>query len=243
MRFWIFTVLFGLIFWTSPINVAKASEISEFHKQVSIANNFYRESQFYLRTGNPAIAGFNLTDLQTQWDLILNTYLKTPPGLYADDINWRQSLTKISKQISLGITATDSGDLKKAALEIKPIRKLLVDLRRRNGVFIFSDCIYEANQAFAELFKYRASKPDYSKPDKIDEIRQKLANTIFWYKRCGETAPEQIKNNAQYKRLIDGALESFDLMWIAIREKNHIRLVSNLQGVASFNRLLYLQFG
>jgi len=243
MRFWILTVLFGLFFWLSPINMLKASEVREFHKQLSIANNFYRESQFYLRTGNPAIAGFNLVDLQSQWDLISNTYLKNPPGLYADDKNWIKSLTEVSEHIGRGLTATDAGDLKQAALEIKPIRKLLVDLRRRNGIFIFSDCIYEANQAFAELFKYRGNKPDYSNPNQVDEIRQKLANTIFWYKRCGETAPEKIKNDAQYKRLTEGALDSFDLMWIAIREQNHTRLVSNLQGVASFNRLLYLQFG
>jgi len=243
VRIWILALLTGFsVFMIQPHPVA-ASEFRDFQKQMNVANNLYKETQFYLRTGNPAIAGFNLLDLQTQWGKIVNRFQKNPPGLYAEDKKFATTLTEISRRIDRGLKLTDAGDLKKAATEISPARKLMVDLRRRNDLFIFSDCIYEANMAFAELFKYRANKPDYSNPAQVDEIRQKNAVTIFWYKRCSETAPEKISNDPQFRRLIDGALESFDLIWIAIREKDHARLVSNLQGVASFNRLLYLQFG
>jgi len=222
---------------------SKAAPVHDFHKAVADAYANYREATFYMHTGNAMVASFGLQDMNDKWLTILTRFAKSPPGIYANDASWEASLKEISARLQDGIKATDAGDLELATKHIKPIRKILSDLRSRNGVFLFSDRVDRANAAMQAIWTFRHNPPDFSNPDNINDLRRKTALMTYWYERCRDTASEEVKNDPQFRRLVDLTLHSLGLMWDAIEEKNSRRVINILREMISSDDLLYLHFG
>lgn len=222
---------------------AQGADIHDFNEGVSEANKAYREAMFYLRTGNPAVASFEVEKFDERWKAVVKRFADNSPDVFSKDPSWRKTLQKISEKTSMGLKAAIDGDAKAAKKHLKPIRKILSDLRRRNGIFIFSDCIDQANAAFNKLDKYRRKPPDFDSAKELDPLRQKLSITIFWYKRCRDTAPPAIAANPEFKRLIKTSLKSLSRIWVAIAKKDKKILTSNLAGISSSDKILYLRFG
>lgn len=222
---------------------SKAAPVHDFHSAVADAYAPYREASFYLRTGNPMVASFGLQDMNDKWSAIIKKFAKSPPGIYAADTSWESSLIEIGKRIQDGLAATDAGDLKAAQQNIAPVRKILSDLRARNGVFLFSDRVDRANAAMEAIWTFRHNPPDFSNPDEVNDLRQKTTLMTYWYERCRDTATPQVKNDPQFKRLVDKTLYSLGRMWVAIGEKNQLSVINILREMRSSDRLLYLHFG
>ncbi len=220
-----------------------AAPVHDFHAAVADAYTHYREAGFYLRTGNPMVASFGLQDMSDKWQAIIKSFAKSPPGIYANDKSWESTLTKIGKHVQDGLKATEAGDLEAAQKYIVPVRGILSNLRARNGVFLFSDRVDRANAAMEDIWKFRHNPPDFSKPDEVNELRQKTTLMTYWYERCRDTASDQVKNDPQFRRLVDRTLYSLGRMWVAIEEKNQLSVINILREMRSSDRLLYLQFG
>ena len=73
-------------------------------------------------------------------------------------------------------------------------------------------------------------------------MRQDLAETIYWYRRCQRDAPDAVRGNEQFTRLMETSLQSLGLIWEAARNGNARRVINILREVRSADRLLYLQF-
>jgi len=239
-------ILFALLIFTYVglgSLAVKAAPVHDFHKAVADAYGNYREARYYLRTGNAMVAALGLQDMNDKWQDIVNRFGKSPPDIYANDPTWESTLTDIAKRIQGGIAALDAGDTDTAKKQIEPVRAILSDLRARNGLFLFSDRIDRANAAMQAIWVFRRNPPDFSNPANINDLRRKTTLMAYWYERCRDTAPESIRNNPQFKRLIDQSLYSLGLMWDAIEEKNPKRVVNILRELISSDDLLYLQFG
>ncbi|MEK9726272.1 MAG: hypothetical protein VW405_22675, partial [Rhodospirillaceae bacterium] len=124
-----------------------------------------------------------------------------------------------------------------------PIRQALVDLRRRNGLFLFADYVEEANRAMDALFEYRRKTIDFANLEEVRTLLRRTAVTADWYRRCMEAAPEAYQQSVEFKRLIDVSLASLSLIWEAARERNQRRVINILRELRSSDRLLYLRFG
>jgi len=243
MMFRILSALLLMTFFglNSPASIA--APVHEFHEAVADANASYREASFYLRTGNPMVASFGLQDMNDKWSAIIKRFAKSPPGIYAADTSWESSLIEIDKRIQDGIAATEAGDLKSAQKNIVPVREILSSLRARNGVFLFSDRVDRANAAMEAIWAFRHTPPDFSKPDEVNDLRQKTTLMTYWYERCRDTATPQVKNDPQFRRLVDKTLYSLGRMWVAIGDKNQLSVINILREMRSSDRLLYLHFG
>ncbi|NQU60764.1 MAG: hypothetical protein HQ512_06510 [Rhodospirillales bacterium] len=239
-KFFAICVLFLFSIFTPP---AQGADIHDFNEGVSEAYKAYREAMFYLRTGNPAVASFELEKLDERWKAVVKRFADKSPDVFSRDPAWRKTLLKISERTTKGLQAAIDGDAKAANKHLKPIRKILSDLRRRNGVSNFSDCIDQANAAFNKLNKYRKNPPDFGSEKELDTLRQKLSVTIFWYERCWDTAPPAIGANPEFKRLMKTSLYSLSRIWVAIASKDKKILTSNLAGLSSSDKILYLRFG
>ncbi len=220
-----------------------AAPIHEYRTAAGDAYAHFREASFYLRTGNPMIAGIGLQDMKDKWQYIVDRFAKDPPGVYAADKLWEPTLLNIRKRISDGLKAVDEGDLDAAKKHITPIRKTLSDLRARNGVFLFSDRVDRANAAMDAIWKFRRTPPDFGNAEEVNDLRQKTTLMTYWYERCRDTAPEETRNDPQFKRLVDQTLYSLGRMWLAIEEKNQRRVINILREMKSSDRLLFLHFG
>jgi hypothetical protein len=120
---------------------------------------------------------------------------------------------------------------------------MLSALRRRNGVFVYSDTVDKANAAFINLNKFRYNPPDFNVVEEVDQLRQSLATTVYWYKQCVKNAPAALIKNPEFRRLMDDSLYSLSRVWIAIANKKEPNLISILRGLSSSDQMLFLRFG
>ncbi|MCW9032768.1 MAG: hypothetical protein OQJ97_01015 [Rhodospirillales bacterium] len=221
----------------------RAAEVHDFHRSLADAYTHYRAATFYLRTGNPAVASFELMDLQTKWQALNKRFKQNPPAIYSRDGTWGPSMQEIELRIDQGVKATENGDLEAAKKKLVPIRQLLSDLRRRNNVSTFSDIVDKANHSFDSLFYYRHNEPDLNKPEQVEDVQRRLSLAAYWYQQCLELAPKKAKNDLLFDRLISTSLESYSKAWVALREKDTRRFINILREISASNRMLYLKFG
>ncbi|MDP6706200.1 MAG: hypothetical protein QF893_07655 [Alphaproteobacteria bacterium] len=222
---------------------AAAGQVSEFHTVVAEASGHYRQAGFYLRTGNTMVAAFELAQMREKWGALVDRFGKAPPDPYAQDAAWRETLDNVGGRIERSLAAVEAGDAAVAKTELAPVRSILGKLRRRNGVFLFSDCVDQANAAFRQLFQFRHAPPDFERWQEVDKLRRALAVTSHWYERCRDEAPVAYAQDPQFERLMRTSLDSLSRIWAAIEGKDARRLISILRELGSSDRLLYLRFG
>jgi hypothetical protein len=222
---------------------ARAAAVHDFHAAVAGAFGHYRLVMYSLRTGNQAIALFELDRMAANWKTIEQRFAASPPDIYANDPAWRDTLDAIGDAVEAGLAAAEAGDVKTAMRRLKPVRGEMSGLRRRNGVFLFPDCVENANLAFERLFAYRREPTDFVDAGAVNGLRRALAITVHWYETCRDTAPAAIRDDAQFRRIMDSAIDSLGLIWDAIDERNARRVINNLRGLRSSDGLLYLRFG
>ena len=237
----IICAIFAFALASAP--TARGAPVHDFNEAVATAYGFYREAYFLLGDGNAQVASLELEEMADRWTSIVERFGSTPPDVYSTDPTWKKTLEAIGTRIARGLRAAIEGDAKAAKKALGPIRELLSDLRRRNGVVVYSDCINQANAAFAKLYKFRYNPPDYDAVEQVDQLRQITAITVYWYEQCRENASTALAQNPEFKRLMDDSLYSLSRIWVAIANKAESNLISLLRGLRSSDRLLFLRFG
>ncbi|NQV61826.1 MAG: hypothetical protein HQ502_19320 [Alphaproteobacteria bacterium] len=219
-----------------------AAPIHDFNKALGDTMRHYRWAGYYLHTGNIALAQLELDGFVLKAGELSERYALSPPGIFADDPDWTSDIKYLPITAMAALAASDTGDVKKAESLLAPVRARMGSMRRRNGLFLFGDCIDAANGAFDRLWRVRHQPPDFTKPAPVDEMRQDLAVTLYWYRRCQEEAPAAVRGNQQFQRLMEDSVRSLSLIWEAARNKNSRRIINILREVRSADRLLYLNF-
>jgi hypothetical protein len=219
-----------------------AAPIHDFNKTLGETMRHYRWAGYYLHTGNIGLAQLELDSFAAKAGGLSDRYAATPPGIYANDPSWRPDIETLPAAAIEALAASEAGDIKKTKAILAPVRARIGDLRRRNGLFLFSDCVDAANGAFDRLWRVRHQPPDFTKPVQVDEMRQDLAVTLYWYRRCQAEAPAAVRGNQQFQRLMEDSVQSMSLIWEAARNKNSRRIINILREVRSADRLLYLNF-
>jgi len=242
IRIFVFLYTFFSFALTS-IPIARSAPIHDFNEISAVAYGYYREAFFLLKTGNPQVASIELEKMSIKWKYIIKKFGLMPPSIYSKDQQWRTTLEAINTSIDQGLKMTMKGDTKLAINTLRPVRKMLSELRKRNGVYIYSDTINQANAAFKRLKKFRYNPPNFNVVEEVDQLRQSLATTIFWYKQCSKNAPDSIRKNPEFNRLIDESLYLLSRVWVAISNKKEANLVSILRGLSSSDQMLFLRFG
>jgi hypothetical protein len=239
-----FVIFFTILTFTfTPAHYTNSAPIHDFNEVVADAYGFYREAFFLLRTGNPQVASLELEKMSVSWKSIIKRFKTTPPEIYSDDPLWKNTLETVNKAIVHGLAGTIEGNPKRAIKILGPIRKMLSELRKRNGVFVYSDTVDKANAAFMKLKIFRHNPPDFNVVEEVDQLRQSLATTVYWYKQCVETAPATLRQNPEFRRLMDDSLYSLSRIWVAIANKKKLNLINILRGLSSSDQMLFLRFG
>lgn len=241
----------GMIRWLLSLSIiavlgagaARAGSVHDFHAGLADATRHYREASFYLRTGNDSLAAYELEQLDDKWHALVERFQGVPPDLYSKDPEWKKTLAEIEARIGRGLAAAEAGDATAAKGHLAPIRAIVGGLRRRNGVFLFSDCVDAANAAFQRLFRFRRAPPDFDRTEEVDALRRALAVTVHWYRRCRDEAPAAYREAPQFERLMRISLGSLSRVWSAIENRSERELIGILRELRSSDHLLYLRFG
>lgn len=242
MRTPIAVPLLGLIFALAA-GPAAADALQDFHRSVGAAMKHVRFAQFYLRTGNLAVAGTELDRAVEKWTGLTAAYAAKPPGKLAGDTAVKDDLEAVGGALAAALDAVDGDDRDGATSRLKPVAGRLAALRKRNGLWIYSDCIAAMNRAMDAAWVYRRKPPDFADAAQVAEMDKRFAALEHWYKRCQREAGPRERGHPAFKRLFDGSLDSIRRLLIAAKDKSALRVINNLRELRSFDRLIWLHLG
>jgi hypothetical protein len=224
------------------VNV-RAGELRDFNVAVADAYAHFRAAIFYLRTENVALAAIEIQGMDEKWARLVDRYRDRPPDAFADDPEWRSVLARIAGRIADGRAAAEASDGKAARDSLSPIRGELGELRGRNNVTVFSDCVDELDAAVRALWVYRKSPPDFAAAQAVEEVTARAAIADYLLARCRDRAPTDYRENAEFQRLMESALEAARKLRRAIEGKDRGYLIRSLRELYSYNRMIFLRFG
>jgi hypothetical protein len=123
------------------------------------------------------------------------------------------------------------------------VRNDLYKLRKSAGITVLADCVYDANADMDALMGYNDRDLDWSKP----EIGHDVASAASAYgsvlDRCDGMADKTVRQDPEFRRLIDGAKSSLTLIPKAIATRDSNLLHRVLIELRSFDNLLSFRFG
>mgnify|MGYP003571176270 CR=1 FL=1 len=220
-----------------------AASTDAFNKAVAEAYAGYRAAASYLRTGNAGLASLELASALESWGNVVVANSDSPPPPYADDPKFVSTLTDIEKTLEIAMAKAEDGDSESALDTLEPVRGAIYDLRKRNGVRLYADCITELNRAMEPLYKHRRDPPNLSFPTVREQVAAESRTYENLLKDCRSMAPAAYEKDPEFQRLFDGTLESVQSMYPAIESQEPERVVNVLRELRSFDRIIYFRFG
>ncbi|MBI1207091.1 MAG: hypothetical protein GC191_07360 [Azospirillum sp.] len=217
-----------------------AVTLADFRAGFAGAWAHYRAAVFYLDTGNPAVAALELAELAESWQRLT---AHSVPAPFDADPQFSDDLQSAGAAFAAALAAAEQGAVESARAALAPVRGRLAAARARNGVVFFSDAVDEANRAFAALWGFRRDFPAVGDGAALDRMRAAVAVARYVWERCDRAAAATVRGDAEFRRIIDGALASFDQLWPALRAGDEMRAINILRELHAFDGLLFLKFG
>jgi hypothetical protein len=141
------------------------------------------------------------------------------------------------------LSAAERGELEEAERLLDGAGRALDTWRRDTGLALFSDCIGGIRAAFESLDRHRTTRPDLADTAVRAEIRDAGARTRLALARCDAQAPAPLRDQGEFRRLVDGFEASLDLLEEALARQDPDYLHRLLIEQRSLERLLAFRYG
>jgi hypothetical protein len=193
----------------------------------------------YLRTQNVELGAVEIERLRERWA----RDRKAAEVAAQADTRLAAALAQTEARVAEGLAAADAGDADRARLLLEQAAAPLDAWRRANDIRLFSDCIAEVTAAYERLDGFRIRAPALADTAAADRIKRDSAATIDALARCDREAGEAQRHEPEFRRLIDGMLDSLRQMPEAVEARDGARLHRLLIEQRSFERLLSFRYG
>ena len=193
----------------------------------------------YLRTDNPELAAIEIEQMRDRWQEDMRNL---PPDAM-NDRALAAALVATGQAILDALAEANRGELGASQRLLDHAAQPLQAWRSANGIRLFSDCIVEVGSAYGRLDVHRVKAPDLTILATRDSILAATTDTETALKHCDTEAQPGIRNEAEFRRLIDGMLNSLSQMPEALRLRDNGLLHRLLIEQRSFERLLAFRFG
>ena len=197
----------------------------------------------YLRTGNGDLASVELERLRAAWTQMNNEFAGKWPAIFKDSAYSVKIRTDIGTRLVTADLLLTSNRLDGARQSLTAIRKDFYDWRNSAGIKVLADCIFDANAAMDALMIYNVADLDWSKPDTALGVHTKAEAYSTKLDECDAMAGSGVRENPEFRRLVDGVRASMKFIPQAIAEHDTNLLHRVLIELRSFDNLLAFRFG
>jgi len=242
-RRWGGTLACAVFFALGANASAVAEDYPAFRDAMAEFSANLRGAVFYLRTKNTMMAAFDLDAAESHWTPFIKRYAAKPPDVYGADPGWQATFGEVSANLAVARTAAAKGDVDTARRAVGTMRKALADLRRRNGIFVFEDCVDEMRQAFGRLYVYRRNPPDFNLAEQVAQLKAAAAVAEYVYRRCYETAPPAYRRDDMFERLFADSFKDYRELPSVIARGARREFIDLLRQIISNEHLIFLRFG
>jgi hypothetical protein len=222
---------------------AHADELADFNAAVEAASAHNRVAIGSLRTGTADLASLEIDRLRDKWSRFTESFAGNRPSAFEGNTLYSKLFTGVGARLVGADIMLKTGRLDAARDGLDAIRDDLYKLRKASGVVVLADCIRDANAMMDALMVYndRAVVWDNS------ETRVDLASEALSYgaglDRCDGIASQTVRAAPEFRRLIDGAKASLELIPKAIATRDADLLHRVLIELRSFDNLLAFRYG
>lgn len=224
----------------AAIPAAKADELADFNAAVETAAAHNRVAIGYLRTGNADLASLEIDRLREAWKRVSE---RKRPEIFAGNDLYVTAMTDIAMRLVSADMMLNSGRLDAARQSLNAIRDDLYNLRKSAHIVVLADCVRDANGAMDALMVYNDRALDWTKPGITSGLADKAALYGRTLDRCDAMASEAVRQEPEFRRLVDGARASLALIPKAIETRDANLLHRVLIELRSFDNLLAFRFG
>jgi len=225
----------------APVTLLAAEP--DFHATYDDAYAHYREAFFHSRTGNTPVAAIALDEFVVKWTALVARFADDPPPEYANNGVWKSALQDILGRAERGLDALDEDDAETAREAINPIRTILGDLRRRNGVVSYSDTVDALSTEMVLLARYRKSVKDMSDTAAIALVHEQARIVEAIFEKCRAEATPAMHADPEFKRLADGAADSMAKLLRSLETRDSRLMRIGIGELRSYERIMFLRFG
>jgi len=213
--------------------LARADDLADFNRAVEAAMSHHRVATGYLRTGNIDLEALEVEKLRDAWGKVSTL---TRPAAFRDAARYQATMLEIAATLMGTTLVLNGGHAAVAAEQLDKVRRQLSDLRRQNNVTVLADCVLVANVAMDALFALDR-KTDW---ESVTAGAESYGATL---RRCDAKALPAIREQAEFRRLIDGALASLAQVPKAAETRDSELLHRLLIELRSFDHLLAFRYG
>jgi hypothetical protein len=220
-----------------------AADLAEFNAAVEAISAHNRIAVGYLRTENVDLASLEIDRMRNAWVTFTERFAGNRPQAFDENPLYASLFTVVNAQLVGVDLMLKTGRLDAARNGLNAIRKNFYDLRKASGAVVLADCVRDANAAMDALMVYNDRDLDWNKPDTASDIASKASVYGAVLSRCDGIAGESVRQTPEFRRLIDGAKASLELVPKAISTRDADLLHRVLIELRSFDNLLDFRFG
>jgi hypothetical protein len=221
---------------------AGADDLVDFNAAVERAASHNRVADGYLRTGNVDLASLEIDRLREAWAALTERFGGKRPAAFKDSQLYTTTLLKISTSLVAADMMLQTGRLEAARASLEGIRADLYKLRQSAGIVVLADCVRDAN-AIADKLMVFYKAMDWNNAGQRQALGDGAAQYVKTMDRCDAIASPDIRNNPEFRRLVDGARSGLGFIPKAIETRDTNLLQRVLSELRSFDNLLAFRFG
>ncbi|MBV9558684.1 MAG: hypothetical protein JO254_16580 [Pseudolabrys sp.] len=222
---------------------AFAAEIDDFNAAIEQASAHNRVAIGYLRTGNIDLASLEIERLRDAWAPVASRFGK-PFGPFAAHAQlYVNTMVEVQTRLAAAQIMITTGRPDNARDSLTGIRAGLSTLRKTAGVPVLADCIGDSNDAMDAFYTFNDRELDLAKTELASEVAKAATNYSNILDRCDQMATQDVRQNPEFRRLIDGAKVGLALVPETIAARDAGRLHRILIELRSFDNLLAFRFG
>jgi hypothetical protein len=222
---------------------AHADELADFNAAVEAASAHNRVAIGYLRTGNADLASLEIDRLRDAWTRLTERFSGKRPSAFEGNALYSKLFTGVSARLVGADIMLKTGRLDAARNGLDAIRGDLYDLRKASGVVVLADCIRDANAMMDALMVFNDRALDWNNSETRSALAGKASSYGAGLDRCEGIASESVRAAPEFRRLVDGAKASLELIPRAIASRDADLLHRVLIELRSFDNLLAFRYG
>src|SRR5712691_11808635 len=236
---WVRLARFAVIAVLLGVAPAAADRLDDFNATVETFSSHHRVALGYLRTGNFDLAAIELEHMDGAWRAVVERFGADPPAAITDRVLYTTTLTDMALRIIGARIVLDFGRPDVVSQTLGDMRGVLARLRRASGITVLADCVLDANAAMDALSAFKDMRIDGATAD----LLASAARYGDALQRCDLAASPTLRNDPEFRRLVDGALAGLARVPDAVARRDSDLLARLLDELRAFDRLLAFRFG
>jgi hypothetical protein len=227
----------------AALSPARADDLALFHAAMEDVAAHNRVAIGYLRNENYDLALVELDRMKDSWGAFAEKFGGNRPAQLRDSPLYVNMLVDVPTRIVTALIMINFGRPQIATNSLEAIREEMSAVRRAGGITVLADCVLDSHGAMEALSLYRDKAPDWNDPATLTDIASKADAYGAVVKRCDGMAPEAVRGNAEFRRLVDGIAASLAFVPKAIEARDRDLLYRVIIELRALDNLLAFRYG